>query len=55
MLHFKENKKLALPLNTFVKPARSTNNVCRDVHSHFISELTVSQFRIFEALLTKQP
>lgn len=50
MLRIKESNKHALALNTFVKLVRSTNNVCRDVHGHFLSELTVSQFGILEAL-----
>jgi len=39
-----------LALSTFVKLVRSSNSVCNDVHNHFQSELTVSQFGILEAL-----
>lgn len=44
------SKKHQLALNTFVKLVRCTNTVCNDVHNHFLSELTVSQFGILEAL-----
>lgn len=44
------SKKHVLALNTFIKLVRSTNIVCSDVHNHFLSELTVSQFGIMEAL-----
>jgi MarR family 2-MHQ and catechol resistance regulon transcriptional repressor len=50
MSKFKGSKKHVLALNTFVKLVRSTSSVCGDVHNHFLSELTVSQFGILEAL-----
>lgn len=50
MSKFKGSKKQVLALNTFVKLVRSTSSVCSDVHNHFLSELTVSQFGILEAL-----
>lgn len=50
MAKFRGSKQHALALNTFVKLVRSTSSVCNDVHNHFLSELTVSQFAILEAL-----
>ncbi|MFW2368014.1 MAG: MarR family winged helix-turn-helix transcriptional regulator [Desulforhopalus sp.] len=50
MANYKGSKKHTLALNTFVKLVRCTNSVADDVHSHFIKELTVSQFGILEAL-----
>ena len=50
MPKFNGSKKHVLALNTFTKLIRSTNSVCSDVHDHFLSELTVSQFGILEAL-----
>jgi len=50
MPKFKGSKKHVLALDTFVKLVRSSNIVCSDVHNHFLSELTVSQFGILEAL-----
>ncbi len=50
MSKFIGSKKHILALNTFIKLIRSTNGVCNDVHDHFLSELTVSQFGIMEAL-----
>ncbi|MBU1566423.1 MAG: MarR family transcriptional regulator, partial [Proteobacteria bacterium] len=50
MSKFTGSKKHVLALNTFVKLVRSTTLVCSDVHNHFLSELTVSQFGILEAL-----
>lgn len=50
MSKYNGSKKHVLALNTFVKLVRATNSVCSDVHNHFLSELTVSQFGIMEAL-----
>ena len=50
MSKYNGSKKHVLALNTFVKLVRATNSVCSDVHNHFLSELTVSQFGILEAL-----
>lgn len=50
MSNYKGSEKHILALNTFVKLVRCTNSVSGDVHSHFIKELTVSQFGILEAL-----
>jgi MarR family transcriptional regulator, 2-MHQ and catechol-resistance regulon repressor len=50
MVKFRGSKQHTLALNTFVKLVRCTSSVCNDVHNHFLSELTVSQFAILEAL-----
>jgi MarR family 2-MHQ and catechol resistance regulon transcriptional repressor len=50
MSNFKGSEKHMLALSTFIKLIRSTNSVCNDVHHHLLSELTVSQFGILEAL-----
>ncbi|MCP4341737.1 MAG: MarR family transcriptional regulator [Desulfobulbaceae bacterium] len=50
MAKYTGSKKHMLALNTFVKLVRATNSVCNEVHNHFLSELTVSQFGILEAL-----
>lgn len=44
------SKKHRLALSTFIKLVRCTNSVCTAVHSHFSTELSVSQFGILEAL-----
>lgn len=50
MTKFKGSKDHVLALDTFIKLVRCTNSVAGDVHSHFLQELTVSQFGILEAL-----
>ena len=49
------SKQHILALKTFVKLVRCTNTVAGDVHRHFLSELTVSQFGILEALYHHGP
>lgn len=55
MSAYTDSEKHLLALNTFVKLIRCTNSVNRDVHSHFLGELTISQFGILEALFHLGP
>ncbi|MGW8194779.1 MAG: MarR family winged helix-turn-helix transcriptional regulator [Desulforhopalus sp.] len=55
MQTYADSEKHLLALNTFVKLVRCTNSVTKDVHSHFLEELTISQFGILEALFHLGP